>query len=82
MAFHGRIARGVGLTAEETGIFRSLSTPQKIQDYITAMPSNAEAGGDTCYSARLAIRRAYSSAPPGLAMAAPHFEQLGKLGRL
>ena len=56
MAFHGRIARGIGLTAEETGIFRSLSTPQKIQDYITAMPSNAEAGGDTCYSARLAIR--------------------------
>ena len=56
MAFNARLAGEIGLTPKETAIFRCLSTPEKIQDYLTAMPSNAEAGGDTCYSARLAIR--------------------------
>jgi hypothetical protein len=56
MAFNGRLARDIGLTPEETALFRRLSSPEKIQDYLAAMPSNAEGGGDTCYSARLAIR--------------------------
>ncbi len=57
MAFNGWLAREIGLTAEETALFRRLSSPEKIQDYLTAMPSNAEAGGETCYSARMAVRR-------------------------
>ena len=46
----------MGLTAVETAIFRQLSTPEKIQDFLTLMPSNAELAGDTCFSARMALR--------------------------
>lgn len=56
MAFNGWLAREIGLTLAETDLFRRLATPGKIQDHLTAMPSNAEPDGDTCYSARLAIR--------------------------
>jgi len=57
MAFETRLARDIGLTAEETAIFRRMTTPEKIQDFITAMPSNAEVEGDTCYSVRTALAR-------------------------
>ena len=56
MAFKMQLAREIGLTEKETAIFRTLSSPAKIQDFVTAMPSNWEADGDTCYSARLALR--------------------------
>lgn len=57
MAFDGRLAREIGLTARETAIFRKLASPEKIQDFISDMPSNAEPDGDTCYSVRLALRQ-------------------------
>lgn len=57
MAFSMRMALDTGLTAEEAAIFRRLTAPEKIQDFITAMPSNAEEGGDTCYSVRTALAR-------------------------
>ncbi|MGH6908070.1 MAG: hypothetical protein ACREDX_09470 [Aestuariivirga sp.] len=56
MAFNSNLARAIGLTASETAIFRRLATPEKIQDFLTLMPSNAEQGGDTCFSARQALR--------------------------
>jgi hypothetical protein len=56
MAFNIKHARDIGLAKEEIAVFRSLSSPEKIQDYITAMPSNWETNGDSCYSARLALR--------------------------
>ncbi|MBC8038420.1 MAG: hypothetical protein H7X89_14500 [Rhizobiales bacterium] len=56
MAFKGNLARTIGLAAPETAVFRHLATPEKIQQFLTDMPSNAEASGDTCYSARLALR--------------------------
>ena len=57
MAFKPHLARNIGLTAEEVTIFRRLTRPEKIQDFITAMPSNAEEGGDTCFSVRTALAR-------------------------
>jgi hypothetical protein len=55
MAFQAKLARVIGLNEREIAIFRTLRRPEDIQDYITAMPSNAELDGDTCYSVRTAI---------------------------
>ena len=55
--FQTELARVIGLTAKETAIFRGLSSPERIQDFITAMPINHERQGDTCLSARMALRR-------------------------
>jgi hypothetical protein len=57
MAFDRRLAKEIGLTREETAVFAKLSDPEKIQDFITDMPSNAEPHGDTCYSVRMALRQ-------------------------
>lgn len=56
MAFDGKLATAIGLTGAEKTIFRRLSTPEKVQQFLTDMPSNAELEGDTCYSARMALR--------------------------
>ena len=56
MAFDSSLARAIGLTREETDIFRKLNTPEKIQDFLTSVPINFEPQGDTCYSARLALQ--------------------------
>ena len=56
MAFDTALARAIGLTREETDIFRKLNTPEKIQDFLTSIPINFEPQGDTCYSARLALQ--------------------------
>ncbi len=56
MAFDGTMAHAIRLTATEKAIFRKLATPEKIQQFLTEMPSNPETAGDTCYSARAALR--------------------------
>ena len=56
MAFDLKLAQAIGLTSEETSVFRKLDTPEKIQDFLTAMPINFEPQGDTCYSARMALQ--------------------------
>lgn len=56
MAFDSSLARTIGLTREETDVFRKLNTPEKIQDFLTSIPINFEPQGDTCYSARLALQ--------------------------
>ena len=55
MAFNPALAKTIGLTAEEISIFRKLDRPEKIQDFLTAMPINFEPQGDTCRSALGAI---------------------------
>lgn len=57
MGFDRRLAREIGLTKEEMAIFARLNSPDRIQDFITAMASNAEPDGDTCYSVRVALRK-------------------------
>jgi hypothetical protein len=57
MAFRSKLAGEIGLSKQEIAIFRKLKRPEDIQDYITAMPSNAEPDGDTCHSVRTAIAK-------------------------
>lgn len=56
MSFRTELARAIGLDARETKLLRSLSSPTRIQDFLTAMPTNFEPNGDTCYSVRAALR--------------------------
>lgn len=56
MSFRIELARTIGLDSREIRLFRSLSTPERIQDFLTAMPTNFEPRGDTCYSVRAALR--------------------------
>jgi hypothetical protein len=56
MAFNLELARTVGLNKAEIAVMRKLSSPEVIQDYLTAMPSNPEPVGDTCYSVRMVLR--------------------------
>jgi hypothetical protein len=56
VSFNSALAKAIGLTAEEIAIFRKLKSPEKIQDFITAIPINFEPEGDTCHSARHAIK--------------------------
>jgi hypothetical protein len=56
VTFRSELARAIGLDARETKLFRSLSTPERIQDFLTAMPTNFEPGGETCLSVRAALR--------------------------
>ena len=57
MAFDRGLAREIGLTQDEITVFARLSSPERIQDFVTEMPSNAEPDGDTCYSVRVALRK-------------------------
>jgi hypothetical protein len=44
------------LLKSELKLFRSLSTPEKIQKFLDDLPYNKEKKGETCYSPRLVIR--------------------------
>ncbi len=58
-----RLARreALGLTRAEFLVLTRLSTPEKIQGFLDALPSNFEIGGQTCLSVRevLRLRRAH-----------------------
>lgn len=41
-----------GLTPDELAVFHSLKTPQRIQDFLDALPINHEKDGETCLSPR------------------------------
>ncbi len=56
MSFDLELAKAVGLTRDEITVFRKLKSPEKIQDFLTPMPINFEPDGDTCFSARMALR--------------------------
>ena len=58
----------LGLTKAEFATLRRLSTPQKIQDFLSAWPQNFEPDGQTCLSVRevLRQRRAHPGAPARL----------------
>lgn len=51
----------IGLTEKELSLFKKLNTPEKIQDFVSAIPQNFEPDGDSCMSVRevLAKRRAH-----------------------
>ncbi len=45
-----------GLTKEELAVLKKLSTPQKIQDFLDALPQNFEEDGETYRSPRRVLR--------------------------
>ncbi len=46
----------VGLTRAELAVLKKLNTPQKIQDFVSAIPQNFEENGDSCMSVREVLR--------------------------
>ena len=56
MSFNLSLAKVIGLTTDEISVFRKLSTPERIQDFITTIPINFEPLGDTCRSARKSLQ--------------------------
>lgn len=46
----------LGLSAKEYAVLKKLSTPQKIQDFLDAMPANHEKNGETCMSPKRTLR--------------------------
>jgi len=60
----------LGLTKAEFAILRRLNTPEKIQDYIDAIPQNFEIGGETCLSVREALRQRRALCIEGAVIAA------------
>lgn len=59
-----------GLTKKELAFFRKLSTPEKIQDYLDALPFNFEKSGDTFNSPRVVIRSGRAHCIEGACLAA------------
>ena len=49
--------KDLGFTQAEFAVLKRLSTPQKIQDFVTAIPENFEPQGDTCLSVREVLRQ-------------------------
>jgi hypothetical protein len=60
----------LGLTRAEFAVLRRLSTPEKIQDFLNALPANFEIGGQTCMSVREVLRRRRAHCIEGAMLAA------------
>ena len=67
-----RLARreDLGLTRAEFAVLARLSTPQKIQDFLYALPANFEIGGQTCLSVREVLKRRRAHCLEGAMLAA------------
>lgn len=67
-----RLARreDLALTAAEFALLQRLSTPQKIQSYLNAIPVNHELGGETIHSVRSVIRHRCAHCIEGAMLAA------------
>lgn len=59
-----------GLSKKELAVLRKLSTPEKIQDFLDALPINHEKGGDTCLSPRQVLREKKAHCIEGAMLAA------------
>ncbi len=60
----------LGLTRAEFAVLRRLSTPEKIQGFLNALPANFENGGETCMSVREVLRRRRAHCIEGAMLAA------------
>jgi hypothetical protein len=60
----------LGLTRAEFAVLARLSTPQKIQDFLYALPANFEIGGQTCLSVREVLKRRRAHCLEGAMLAA------------
>jgi hypothetical protein len=64
------LRQDLGLTPGEFAVLKRLSTPEKIQDFLCAMPSNFEIGGDTCLSVREVLKQRRAHCIEGAMLAA------------
>jgi len=60
----------LGLTKGEFAALARLSTPQKIQDFLNALPQNFESEGQTCLSVREVLRQRRAHCIEGAMLAA------------
>jgi len=60
----------LGLSKAEFAALTRLSTPQKIQDFLNALPANFEVGGQTCLSVREVLRQRRAHCIEGAMLAA------------
>jgi hypothetical protein len=67
-----RVARreSLGLSRAEFAVLRRLGTPQKIQDFLNALPANFEMDGQTCLSVREVLRQRRAHCIEGAMLAA------------
>ena len=70
MRMHSARRQDLGLTKAEYAILKRLSTPNKIQDFISALRANFEHKGDTCLSVREVLRRHHAHCIEGAMLAA------------
>jgi hypothetical protein len=62
--------RALGLTPAEFAVLRRLDTPQKIQEFVSALRSNFEVGGQTCLSVRQVLKQRRAHCIEGAMLAA------------
>ncbi|MGE0152715.1 MAG: hypothetical protein AB7R90_08850 [Reyranellaceae bacterium] len=60
MSHRRDLAAKLGLNAKERRILARLKTPQRIQDFVAALPANFERHGGTCLSVRGALRERHA----------------------
>lgn len=60
----------LGLTKTEFATLRRLSTPHRIQDFLTVLPQNFEPSGQTCLSVREVLRQRRAHCIEGAMLAA------------
>lgn len=60
----------LGLSRDHAATLARLRTPEKIQDYVTALPTNFEPDGDTCWSVAETLRRGKAHCIEGAFVAA------------
>ncbi|HEY9585467.1 MAG TPA: hypothetical protein VJJ02_02655 [Candidatus Paceibacterota bacterium] len=70
--------KNIGLTPKELATLRRLNTPQKVQDFVTAIPQNFEPDGDTCMSVRETLNKRRAHCIEGALVAALAFWINGK----
>lgn len=63
----------IGLTPKELAVLTKLDTPQKIQDFVSAIPQNFERDGDSCMSVREVLRTNRAHCIEGALLAALAF---------
>jgi hypothetical protein len=64
------LGRDLGLTPAEFAVLQRLDTPEKIQDFVAALRSNFEVGGQTCLSVREVLRQRRAHCIEGAMLAA------------
>lgn len=60
----------LGLSAAQFRILKRLRTPERIQDFVTALPTNFESGGDTALSVRQTLAQGHAHCLEGAFVAA------------